>query len=89
MYDAATPVSFYEHEPHVLNLIEAWKTGYRKVLPLSQEDEAEIPTFLMLRRLLLVAWIASHSETNQARLMGPRYTEDTVSLCDAYLTSFD
>lgn len=89
MYDAATPVSFYEHEPHVLNLIEAWKTGYRKVFPLSQEDEAEIPTFLMLRRLLLVAWIASHSETKLARSMGPRYTEDTVSLCDAYLTSFD
>ena len=29
MYDAATPVSFYEHEPQVPRLLEAWLKGYR------------------------------------------------------------
>ena len=38
----------------------AWVEGYRAVAPLSAEDEAELPTFVMLRRLLLVAWIGSH-----------------------------
>jgi Ser/Thr protein kinase RdoA (MazF antagonist) len=88
MYDAATPVSFYEHEPQVPDLIEAWKTGYRKVLELSQEDETEIPTFIMLRRLLLVAWIGSHSETDLAKSMGVPYTEGTIGLCENYLSRF-
>jgi Ser/Thr protein kinase RdoA (MazF antagonist) len=88
MYDAATPVSFYEHEPQVPDLIEAWKTGYRKVLELSPEDETEIPTFIMLRRLLLVAWIGSHSETDLAKSMGVPYTEGTIGLCENYLSRF-
>ena len=85
MYDAATPVSFYEHEPQVPKLIESWKTGYRRVLALSKEDEAEIPTFVMLRRLLLVAWIGSHKETDLAKSMGLPYTEGTIDLCEDYL----
>lgn len=88
MYDAATTVSFYEHEPQVPALLEAWKTGYRKVAPLSGEDEAEIPTLVMLRRLLLVAWIGSHSETELAQSMGLKYTADSCALCENYLTQF-
>ncbi len=88
MYDAATPVSFYEHEPQVPELIEAWKQGYRRVLELSKADEAEIPTFVMLRRLLLVAWIGSHSETDLAKYMGLPYTEGTTGLCESYLSAF-
>ncbi len=88
MYDAATPVSFYEDDPKVPGLIEAWKAGYRRAHHLSAEDEAEIPTFLMLRRLLLVAWIGSHSQTDLARSMGAPYTEGTVALCEGYLRQF-
>ena len=88
MYDAATPVSFYEHEPQVPGLIEAWKQGYRRVLDLPAADEAEIATFVMLRRLLLVAWIGSHAETDLAKSMGRPYTDGTVGLCDAYLSAF-
>ena len=85
MYDAATPVSFYEHEPQVPDLIEAWKTGYRKAGTLKPADENEIPTFIMFRRLLLVAWIGSHAETDLAKSMGAAYTEGTASLCENYL----
>jgi len=88
MYDAATPVSFYEHEPQVPALIESWKTGYRKVLDLQAADEAEIPTFVMLRRLLLIAWVGSHAETDLARSMGLDYTKGATGLCDAYLSNF-
>ena len=85
MYDAATTVSFYEDDPRVPDLIDAWVTGYRRVTPLSAADAAEIPTFLMLRRLLLVAWIGSHGQTDLARSMGVAYTENTVALCEAFL----
>ena len=42
----------------------------------------------MLRRLLLVAWIGSHHETDLARSMGLPYTEGTTGLCEAYLSEF-
>ncbi|MEE4237718.1 MAG: phosphotransferase [Anderseniella sp.] len=88
MYDAATPVSFYEHLPEVPDLIRHWLIGYRRVIDLSQADEDEIPTFVMLRRLLLVAWIGSHSETELAQSMGIEYTEQTVDLCKNYMRKF-
>ena len=88
LYDAATPVSFYEHDTKVPDLIDAWVRGYRREAPLSADDAAEIPTFVMLRRLLLVAWIGSHSETDLAQSMGVAYTDGTSGLCDAYLSRF-
>ena len=88
MYDAATTVSFYEHERQVPALIESWKQGYRKVLPLPEADEAEIPTFIMLRRILLVAWVASHREAEFPKSLGTRFTDDTLPLCEAYLSRF-
>jgi Ser/Thr protein kinase RdoA (MazF antagonist) len=88
MYDAATPVSFYEHDPKVPHLIHSWLKGYRSVTTLAKADEEEIPTFIMLRRLLLVAWIGSHHETELAKSMGVPYTERTVGLCEDYLRRF-
>jgi Ser/Thr protein kinase RdoA (MazF antagonist) len=89
MYDAATPVSFYEHLPEVPDLIGHWLAGYRRVIDLPHADVDEIPTFVMLRRLLLVAWIGSHSETELAKSMGVEYTEQTVDLCRIYLRRFE
>ena len=88
MYDCATTVSFFEHRPEVPALVAAWLRGYRRVIDLPRADEEEIPTFVILRRLLLVAWIGSHSETELARSMGVGYTEGTVPLCNAYLSRF-
>lgn len=88
MYDCATAVSFFEHRPEVPELLRSWVRGYRRVIPLPQEDEEEIPTFVMLRRLLLVAWIGSHSETPLAQSMGADYTRGTAPLCERYLARF-
>ena len=82
VYDFATAVSFIEHEPIVADLLQAWCTGYRKAAALSAEAEAEIPTFVILRRILLTAWLASHSEVPFACEFGASYTEGTVALAD-------
>jgi hypothetical protein len=36
----------------------------------AKAGSSEIPTFVMLRRMILVAWIGSHSETDLAQSMG-------------------
>ena len=53
---------------------------------LSCEDEAALPTFVMMRRLLLVAWIGSHAETDLAKDMGTDYTAGSCELAEAYLS---
>ena len=88
LYDCATTVSFFEHKPEVPELLQSWVRGYRKVGDLPEEDELEIPTFVMLRRLLLVAWIGSHSETDLAQSMGVDFTQGTVGLCRNYIEKF-
>jgi Ser/Thr protein kinase RdoA (MazF antagonist) len=87
MYDLGSSLSFIEHEPYVPELIDAWVRGYREVAPLSAADEAELPTFVMLRRLLLVAWIGSHSSTETAQAMGEEYTATSCRLAEHYMTT--
>jgi Ser/Thr protein kinase RdoA (MazF antagonist) len=86
LYDAGTSVSFFEHQPQVPALIDAWLTGYRRVADLPADDEAEIWTFILYRRLLLVAWIGSHSAAEIARELGAGYTKDSCDLAEQYLS---
>ena len=85
IYDFATAVSFIEHEPIVPQLLRAWCAGYRRTAPLSQEEMAEAPTFIVLRRILLTAWLASHGEVPFALKFGAAYTEGTVMLAQRLL----
>jgi Ser/Thr protein kinase RdoA (MazF antagonist) len=85
LYDFATAVSFIEHQPNVPELAAAWLGGYRRSASLSAQELAEIPTFVILRRILLSAWIASHREVPMAQQMGAAYTHGTVELAREYL----
>jgi Ser/Thr protein kinase RdoA (MazF antagonist) len=84
LYDFATSVSFIEHESIVPDLLQAWCRGYRKTRPLSAAHQAEIPTFVVLRRILLTAWLASHAEVPFAREVGASYTAGTVALAGEF-----
>jgi len=89
LYDFAAAVSFSEHEPYIPQLQAAWVEGYRSVAPLSDDDCAMLPIFVMLRRMLLTAWIASHAETPTAQALGEGYTHGTVALARAFLDRYD
>ncbi|GAA5065764.1 Ser/Thr protein kinase RdoA (MazF antagonist) [Thermocatellispora tengchongensis] len=86
LYDLGAALSFIEHHPKVPEMIDSWTRGYRTVLDLPAEDEAEIWTFVLMRRLLLVAWIGSHSAVDIARELGAGYTEQSCELAERYLT---
>ena len=88
MYDFATTVSFMEDHPRVPELQAAWLEGYRSVAPLDADDEAELATFVMLRRLLLVAWIGSHHTfATEAAELGAGFTAGTCALAERYLST--
>ena len=87
MYDLGSSLSFIEHERYVPELIDAWVRGYRTVTTLSADDEVELPTFVMLRRLLLVAWIGSHAATETAQSMGEEFTVTSCTLAEEYLST--
>jgi Ser/Thr protein kinase RdoA (MazF antagonist) len=88
MYDWATAVSFMEDHPQVPELQAAWVDGYRSVAPLSAADEAELHTFVLLRRLLLTAWIGSHHTfATEAAELGAAFTDGTCALAESYLSN--
>ncbi|WP_042355719.1 phosphotransferase enzyme family protein [Bacillus rubiinfantis] len=84
VYDIAASLSFIEHKPYVPALISSWLKGYRKVRPLTQEEEQEIPTFIMMRRLQLIAWVGSR-DNETTRELGSQFTEQTDELAKRYL----
>lgn len=88
LYDFGSAVSFFEDDPRIPELTDAWVRGYRKARSLTDEEEQEIPTFVMMRRLLLIAWIGSHDGTELARSMGADYTAGSCSLAESYLSRF-
>jgi Ser/Thr protein kinase RdoA (MazF antagonist) len=88
LYDLGSAVSFIEHYPQIPEMVSSWADGYRRVAPLSAADEHELPTFIMFRRLLLVAWIGSHSGTELAKSMGEEYTATSCLLAERYLSDF-
>jgi Ser/Thr protein kinase RdoA (MazF antagonist) len=85
LYDLGTSVSFFEHQPQVPDLLDAWMTGYRREGTLAKEDEDEIWTFVLFRRLLLVAWIGSH---DAEKGLGAGYTRQSCDLAEHYLAKF-
>lgn len=84
-FDFAAAISFIETDPMIPDLMRAWIDGYRTVAPLSEEAEAMLPTFVMLRRLQLTAWLASHAETPTAAELGSGFTDGTLEIAEAFM----
>jgi Ser/Thr protein kinase RdoA (MazF antagonist) len=87
LYDFGAAVSFIEDHPDVPAATDQWVEGYRRVATLSVEDEAELRTFVMFRRLLLLAWIGSHASVDVAQELAPTYAVGTCALAEEYLSS--
>ncbi len=85
MYDLAAALSFIEHRSDVEEAIERWIDGYQQVAPLTTADIGIIPTMVMMRRILLVAWLGSHPTAELAHDLGIPFTEATYSLAERYL----
>ncbi len=85
LYDFAAAISFIETDPVIPALKAAWLRGYRSVRALSPAEEQEIETFVMLRRMALLAWIGSHIEAPEPKAMAPHFAQGTARLAATYL----
>ncbi len=86
LYDLGAAVSFVEHSPQVPALVDSWLEGYRRAAGLPPADEAEAWTFILFRRLLLVAWVGSHRGADIAATLGAGFTRDSCDLAERYLS---
>ncbi len=85
LYDFAAGISFIEDSPQVPALKAAWVRGYRRVRELSEAEEFEIDTFVMLRRMALLAWIGSHIEAPEPQALAAGFAATTARLGQQWL----
>jgi len=85
LYDFAAAISFIEDHPQIPALQAAWVAGYRLHRPLTDADVAEIDSFIMLRRMALLAWIGSHMEATEPQALAPGFASITAELGVQYL----
>lgn len=82
--DLAASLSFIETEEMVPELVRAWIRGYRKQGILTPEDTDMIPTFIMMRRMQLLAWIHSRANAASAIAYREQFIEGTLELAGRY-----
>lgn len=85
LYDFAAGISFIEDDPQIPAMRAAWVRGYRKHRAMSAAEEREIDSFVMLRRMALLAWIGSHSNVPEAVALAPDFARVSAALGAEYL----
>ncbi|MBO9644002.1 MAG: phosphotransferase [Pseudacidovorax sp.] len=85
LHDLASALSFHEHHAAVPVWIAHWLRGYGSVASLDQADLDIIPALLVQRRLQLLAWTGTHSDTQLALGLGADWVAQTLPLCRDYL----
>ncbi len=86
-YDFGAAVSFVEDDQRLPAWQDAWLRGYREVAVLDAATEAMLPTFVMLRRLLLTAWMGSHAHAPEVARLGRSYTRGSLDLARRYVAT--
>jgi Ser/Thr protein kinase RdoA (MazF antagonist) len=80
-------VSFIEHDPALPEWQYSWVSGYRSRRELPAADEDMLASFVMLRRLLLLAWMGTHSHSKESSTKAITYAAGSCGLAERYLSS--
>ena len=89
LFDLAAVVSFIEDTPEAERMIADWLRGYLEVRAIPVDHLEMIPTLVMLRRLMLTAWVASHADADAAIAFTDGYATGTARLPERYFTDRD
>jgi Ser/Thr protein kinase RdoA (MazF antagonist) len=83
--DLGAAVSFIEDTTSGERIIAEWLTGYFDVGTIADDHLELIPAFVMMRRIMLTAWIASHFDADAALGVGADFAPNTARLAQRYL----
>ena len=89
MYDFAAAISFMEDHPQIPALRAAWLEGYQCFRSLTTADITEMDSFILMRRMALLAWAGTHAHTKQASDVAPHFAAGSAGLAEAYLTQIN
>ncbi|WP_330346762.1 phosphotransferase enzyme family protein [Streptomyces sp. NBC_00582] len=85
LYDLACSLSFVEHDPRAAQWVASWLRGYESRRALREEDVRAVPALVMLRRLMLVAWVHKRGDTPFAASLRPAFAAQSARLARRYL----
>lgn len=85
MYDIATSVFFEADEPYFEQIVGALFEGYMSERPLSEEDMAMLPVFMMARGVAVLGWAHTRKETETAKELGPVVAAGVCAFAEEYL----
>lgn len=85
MYDLGAALSFIDRSPDAPALRAAWLDGYTALRPLAPADLEIIDAMVLLRRMVLLAWIGTHGETQLAQAHAQTFAADTAMAGRAWL----
>ena len=83
--DLAAAVASLDDRATVDRATREWLAGYLDIRALPDEHLAMIPTLVMLRRINLTAWVASHEEATQPLQGTADFGPGTAQLAERYL----
>lgn len=85
LYDLGTTVLEYDEE--IREKIAAWLKGYEQERQLTDTDMAMIPTFIVMRKIVRIGWIASHMENDTVKKVTENYYAQTYKMAKRYVES--
>jgi len=86
LWELAVALTPFDGTPAFAPLRDALVAGYRSRCALPDEQLAELPTFVMARRLVTLGWVFTHAETEHAARQGARRIAAAPEAARRYLT---
>ncbi|MCI7323111.1 MAG: phosphotransferase [Lachnospiraceae bacterium] len=85
LYDLSTSV--LEYDEGIRDKMAAWLKGYETERKLTETDKAMVPTFIVMRKIVRIGWIASHMENDTVKKVTDNYYEQTYRMAKRYVES--
>lgn len=83
LYDLAVMIASYRTEPSLDRITDAIVQGYRGLRPLSDEQVALLPMFVLLRNLAYVGWISDRPDIPGSRTLFDRFVAESMARAEA------
>jgi Ser/Thr protein kinase RdoA (MazF antagonist) len=77
-------ISMLEYDKEIPYLLASWLTGYENIRLLSEEDKEMIPTFIILRKIVRLGWIATHLDNDTIKKIPKDYLRHTLCIAETY-----